>query len=75
MKLTVYKRVENSRKRAVRLNRKQLARMFDCVPSQINYTSTRFSAEEDTMLRAGEAAVVSADYQGPDSGMKVYSTS
>ena len=42
----IKERLENSRKRAVRLNRKQLARMFDCVPSQINYVlSTRFSAE------------------------------
>ncbi|HHX95206.1 MAG TPA: CtsR family transcriptional regulator, partial [Clostridia bacterium] len=38
--------LEKSRQRAVRLNRSQLAEMFDCVPSQINYVlSTRFSTE------------------------------
>ena len=38
--------IENSRQRAIRLNRSQLAQMFDCVPSQINYVlTTRFSTE------------------------------
>lgn len=38
--------IEKSRQRAIRLNRSQLAAMFDCVPSQINYVlSTRFNTE------------------------------
>ena len=38
--------IEKSRQRTIRLNRSQLAQMFDCVPSQINYVlSTRFSPE------------------------------
>lgn len=42
----IKKMIEDSRQRAIRLNRSQLAQMFDCVPSQINYVlSTRFSTE------------------------------
>lgn len=42
----IKKMIEASRQRAIRLNRNQLAQMFDCVPSQINYVlSTRFSTE------------------------------
>ncbi len=42
----IKKMLEENRQRTVRLNRCQLAEMFDCVPSQINYVlSTRFSPE------------------------------
>lgn len=42
----IKKLLNESRQRTVRLNRCQLAEMFDCVPSQINYVlSTRFSPE------------------------------
>ena len=38
--------IEGSMQRTIRLSRSQLAAMFDCVPSQINYVlSTRFSPE------------------------------
>jgi transcriptional regulator CtsR len=42
----IKKMLEESRHRKIRLNRCQLAEMFSCVPSQINYVlSTRFSPE------------------------------
>lgn len=46
IELYIKKMLEESRQRTIRLNRCQLAEMFGCVPSQINYVlSTRFSPE------------------------------
>ena len=51
--------LEKSRQRAVRLNRSQLAEMFDCVPSQINYVlSTRFNTERGYYVESRRGGVV-----------------
>lgn len=45
--------IQQSRQRAIRLNRSQLAEMFDCVPSQINYVlSTRFNMERGYIVES-----------------------
>ncbi len=49
----IKKLIEQSRQRAIRLNRSQLAEMFDCVPSQINYVlSTRFNMEKGYLVES-----------------------
>lgn len=45
--------IEQSTQRTIRLSRSQLAEMFDCVPSQINYVlSTRFNTEKGYLVES-----------------------
>jgi transcriptional regulator CtsR len=45
--------IEQSTQRTIRLSRSQLAEMFDCVPSQINYVlSTRFNTEKGYIVES-----------------------